>query len=628
MTIAYLPAARLGLAIITEGLPVFWPASGIAVGILVTLGRRASAAVVIGVVAATIAANAMADQAFFGAAVLKGACIAGEAVLTGRLIERWLGDTFAFDSVRRVVGFVAAAGVGAAASGIAGAAAITLLQGPMPFGGVWRAWFLTHVVGILVAAPLVIGLGQLWREPPSRAESIEGVAVLAALTIGGMYSVPQPSGAWATYDADAVVFPLLLWLTARCPPIFGIAGAFVWSMTVICAIVFGLGQFGDARIPLSERIAGAQVSVAMVTLSTLVLIALFTERRRNEATLRLALLNEEESRTRLADAMAAGRVTAFEWDAVSCCSKYCDNTLADILGFERGGMARPPRKDFISHVHPDDRASLKACIRALNPNNPSYALTFRFVRSDGRQVWLEETARGEFDANGRLLRIKGLTRDITARKELEENKSLLIAELDHRVKNMLALVSAIVVRTREASSSMAEFVTAFDGRIRSLAITHELLSGRHWHGLLLGELVRRVLAPYATTGTMRIEGSDVVLSAEAGQTIAMVLHELATNAAKFGALSVKDGCVSVRWEHLRKGDSDTLFCVWWEESGGPAVRPPTRSGYGTSTIRHLIPYELGGRVDIVYAPSGLRCTLEIPARWLELPDAGEAGHDG
>jgi two-component sensor histidine kinase len=125
---------------------------------------------------------------------------------------------------------------------------------------------------------------------------------------------------------------------------------------------------------------------------------------------------------------------------------------------------------------------------------------------------------------------------------------------------------------------------------------------------------------------MRIEGPDVVLSAEAGQTIAMVLHELATNAAKFGALSVKDGCVSVRWEHLR--DAETLFCVWWEESGGPTVRPPTRSGYGTSTIRHLIPYELGGRVDIVYAPSGLRCTLEIPARWLELPDAGEAGHDG
>ena len=260
-------------------------------------------------------------------------------------------------------------------------------------------------------------------------------------------------------------------------------------------------------------------------------------------------------------------------------------------------MASAPHGDFLSHVHPDDRANLKTLIRELRPDNPSYALTFRFRRPDGRQVWLEETARGEFDASGRLLRIKGLTRDITERKELEEHKNLLIAELDHRVKNMLAIVSAIVTRTQETSSSMAEFVTAFDGRIRSMATTHELLSRRHWHGLSLAELVHRVLAPYATAGTTRIEGSDEVLSAEAGQTIAMVLHELATNAAKFGALSTKGGCVYVRWGHLRNGDAQSPFCIWWEESGGPTVGPQARSGYGTSVIRDLIPYELGGRVE-------------------------------
>jgi PAS domain S-box-containing protein len=316
--------------------------------------------------------------------------------------------------------------------------------------------------------------------------------------------------------------------------------------------------------------------------------------------------------------MAAGRVTAFEWDALTFRSKYSDNTNTDILGFERDGMARPPRNDFLSRVHPDDRASLKTRIRALHPDNPSYALTFRFRRPDGRQVWLEETAKGEFDTNGRLLRIQGLTRDVTEQKELEEHKSLLIAELDHRVKNMLAIVSAVVSRTQETSSSMADFVTAFDGRVRSMATTHELLSYRHWHGLLLAELVRRVLAPYATAGTTQIEGPDVILSAEAGHTMAMVLHELATNAAKFGALSTKDGRVSVRWGHLRNGDAESPLCVWWEESGGPTVRPQARSGYGTSVIRDLIPYELGGRVDIVHAPDGVRCTLEIPAGWLRM----------
>src|SRR5262245_45949493 len=128
---------------------------------------------------------------------------------------------------------------------------------------------------------------------------------------------------------------------------------------------------------------------------------------------------------------------------------------------------------------------LKTLIRELRPNNPSYALTFRYHRPGGGQVWLEETARGEFDASGRLLRIKSLTRDITERKKLEEHKNLLISELDHRVKNMLAIVSAIVTRTQETSSSMPEFVTAFDGRISAMATTHELLSRRHWHGLSL-----------------------------------------------------------------------------------------------------------------------------------------------
>jgi PAS domain S-box-containing protein len=627
VTIAYFLAARLGLALLQQGVAVFWPASGLAVGILVALGRRARAAVVIGVVAATIAANLMEDRSLWPSA-LKGLANAGEAVLAAWLIERWFGGASPFDDVRRVLGFVAAAGLGAAAPAIVGAATVTLLQDPSPFWHVWRTWFSAHVIGMVLVAPLVIGFGQLRRELPSRVGSIEGVGVLIALTLAGMYSVAQPKGSWIAYDADDVVFPLLLWLTARCQPIFGITGAFLWAISVICATILGIGQFGDASVPLSERVIGAQVSVTAVTLITLVLIALFTERRRSEAALRLALSNEEEGRTLLADAMAAGQVMAFEWDALTFRSKYSENTITDILGCERDRMTNSSHNAFLSHVHPDDRAKLKARIRALRPERASYALTFRFGRPDGRQVWLEETAKGEFDANGRLLRIKGLTRDITERKQLEEHKSLLIAELDHRVKNMLATVSAIVTRTQEASGSMAEFVTAFDGRIRSMAITHELLSYRHWHGLLLAELVRRILAPYATAGTTQIEGPDVVLRAEAGQTIAMVLHELATNAAKFGALSAKDGCVSVRWSHLGNGDAQSRLYVWWEESGGPTVRPQARSGYGTSVIRELIRYELGGQVDIVHAPNGVRCTLEIPARWLVLPGVVETGLAG
>jgi PAS domain S-box-containing protein len=316
----------------------------------------------------------------------------------------------------------------------------------------------------------------------------------------------------------------------------------------------------------------------------------------------------KQTEARLSDALAAGQVVAFEWDALTGQSQRSDNAER-ILGIVQGA-------GFLRQVHPADRRNFNDLIRNLSPGNPSYTLTFRFARSDSRDVWLEEEAKGEFDTTGKLLRIKGLTRDITERKELQDHQNTLISELDHRVKNMLAIVSTVASRTQETSSSMEEFVAALDGRIKSMAITHELLSHRRWQGIPLAELVRRELAPYATASNTRIDGPDVVLCAEAGQVIAMVLHELATNAAKFGAISVKSGRISVRWSFRRNGHAEGWLRIEWAESGGPNVVPPARSGYGTSVVRELIPYELGGTVELAHLPEGVCCNLHIPAQWL------------
>jgi two-component sensor histidine kinase len=245
------------------------------------------------------------------------------------------------------------------------------------------------------------------------------------------------------------------------------------------------------------------------------------------------------------------------------------------------------------------------------------------VCPDGRQIWLEETAKGEFDDKGRLLRVKGLTRDITERKELEDHKNALISELDHRVKNVLAVVSAVASRTQETSTSMDGFVVALNGRIKSMANTHELLSYRRWRGIPLNELVRRELAPYAAANNTLIDGPVVVLSAEAGQALAMVFHELATNAAKFGAVSTRTGRVAVCWCRRPNGQAEDRLCIRWEESGGPTVAEPTRFGYGTRVVRHMVPYELGGTVDLVHAPEGVRCEIELPGRWLSDEVAGD-----
>jgi PAS domain S-box-containing protein len=207
-------------------------------------------------------------------------------------------------------------------------------------------------------------------------------------------------------------------------------------------------------------------------------------------------------------------------------------------------------------------------------------------------------------------------RNITERKHAEERQHTLLAELDHRVKNALATVSSVVSHTRQGSRSVASFAEALSARIRSMASTHELLSSGRWQGISLAELVRCELAPYATRDNTEINGPDILLKSEAGQAMAMVLHELATNAAKYGALSTENGRVSIRWDRRTNGQSRSHLVFEWQEIGGPPVEAPGKPSYGTTTIRELIPYEFGGAVDLVLASDGVRCRVELPADWL------------
>ena len=209
---------------------------------------------------------------------------------------------------------------------------------------------------------------------------------------------------------------------------------------------------------------------------------------------------------------------------------------------------------------------------------------------------------------------------MTERRQSEDHKALLIAELDHRVKNVLACVSVIAEQSRTGSNSVDEFLRVLRGRLRSLANTHDLLSRSHWQGVALAALVRNELAPCMRDGNTLIEGPAVDLKADSVQAIAIVLHELATNAAKYGALSNGRGRVSVRWNWQPNGSARRGIALeWWETDGPPVVRPLT-SGFGTSVIRDLIPYELGGTVDYVVATDGVRCQLEIPAAWVTRGD--------
>jgi len=606
--IVYFLAARFSLSLLTipDGVAVFWPASGVAAGVLIALGPRAKWPVAIGAAAATIAANLLGDRSFAGA-VTFALCNAAEAMLTAGLIERQFGSGFALDRVRKVLGLLAAAVLGSAISGIGGVLGFKLFHfSTAPIWTIWQHWFASDALGILTVAPLLVGAAAVARDPPPLNEALEGSVALIAITLTITLVIFLPRSSFATVVPIALLFPLLLWLAARCRPVFAAAAAFVVALTIVWTTTFGIGYFGDPELPIEGRIVGAQAGILTTSLCTLVLAALFAERRHQEAALR-------EGATRLEKALAAGAVIAFVWDARTGSSHRSENA-ANILGFDPQAPLSVAR--FLALIHPDDRAHFEARVRSVRPDNPSYAVTFRVIRPDAQEMWLEETATAEFDVDGKCLRIEGLTRDITKSKRAEEHQRMLVAELDHRVKNVLARVGVVAMYTREGSGTIDEFIQALDRRIQSMAVAHELLSQGNWLGVRLADLVRHQLAPYATDANTATSGPDIALNAAATEALGMVLHELVTNASKYGALSIPEGRVSVSWECRHSDDATLGLIILWRETCGPPVSAPCKSGYGISLICELIPHELGGTVDLAFSSEGVSCTIEIPLEQL------------
>jgi PAS domain S-box-containing protein len=598
----YILSAKLSLSLLTPtGVAVFWPAAGVAAGVLIAFGPRARWGVIIGTMVATIVANLLGDRNLWSSIVF-ALCNAGEAVLTAWLIERYFGSPFSLDRLSHVLGLLGAVIVATAVSGIGGTLGFALFHDASASIFVtWQEWFASDALGIVTIAPLVIGLASAAREPPARNETIEGLIALASLIVMSVIVIALPPKPWTTVVPIALLFPVLLWIAARCGPVFAAAAAFIVTLAIVWTTTIGVGHFGDPGVPMADRVLAARAGILAVALCAYVLAALFAERRQHE-------LELAESEARLQEALTAGAVTTFVWD-VGTGSSQRSTDAAQILGFDPRQTFTP--NNFLSRVHPDDRERFKALVRGVTPERPAYTVAFRFKRHDGREVWLEETAKAEFDALGRLVRLKGLTLDVTARKRFEGQQSLLIAELDHHVKNLLTRVAAVAKDMREDSGSLDEYVQALDRRIRSMAGAHALLSQSRWDGVDLVELVRCQLAPNGTDANTTIVGPHVTLPVAATQVLAMVLHELATNAAKYGALSTPHGRVEVNWNR-GLGEDPANLSIGWREVGGPAVAASPDCKYGVSIIRDLIPQELGGSVDLTFASGGVCCKIEIP----------------
>jgi PAS domain S-box-containing protein len=329
---------------------------------------------------------------------------------------------------------------------------------------------------------------------------------------------------------------------------------------------------------------------------------------------RTASLREGEERLRLA--IDAGRFGTWESDLAAGTISRSDRAL-EILGLSPdAGDASVA--DWESRIHPADRIRVRAAWDQVATRRlPGYRLEYRFQRPDGAWRWIETTAavvRAD-PATGTPVRLAGTDRDISDRREAEERRELLTKEVNHRARNTLAIVQAILRLTR--ADDAASYARLIEGRISALARAQSLLAAERWTGAPLGTLLSEELVPFGGTdeagnvaeARFVLQGAPLRLRAEAVQPLGMVVHELATNAAKHGALSVPDGRVAVSWE---ADDHAGLLRIRWSETGGPKPVFPQTRGVGSRVIEATVTGQLGGGIERRWPESGLVCDIALP----------------
>jgi PAS domain S-box-containing protein len=312
---------------------------------------------------------------------------------------------------------------------------------------------------------------------------------------------------------------------------------------------------------------------------------------------------EREHDERLKLALAASGLGHWTWDVGPGVVTFSDRA-AEIFGVPPG-----PYKSWTDIVetliHPDDRAaSVQAVERAAYSREP-YALEFRINRADdGELRWISVRAQTFYDEMGEEVQTTGVLGDSTAARTAADRERLLAREVDHRAKNALAVVQSLVRLTPFVSRD--QFVATLTGRINAMARVHTLLSRNGWSGASVGDIVRQELAAFADGDRIKLDGPEVELRLEAAQPLSLLVHELTTNASKYGALSVNDGKVEISWA-LEEGGTLSFA---WAETGGPAVTAPTKTGFGSKLIDGAAS-QLGGAIAREWAPGGLRCQVVV-----------------
>ncbi len=371
---------------------------------------------------------------------------------------------------------------------------------------------------------------------------------------------------------------------------------------------------GDAtRGPIWTRVAAlpSRDAAGAIAGATVVIVDIDQEKRAVDA------LRDSEARMRLVQE-AAG-VGTWDWDIASGQVRWSEQNFR-LHGLDPA-TAGPPTYDLWQRtVHLEDRERTHAEVAAAAERCQDFDTEYRVAFADGAARWLVGRGRVLCGADGRPERVMGINLDITARKEAEEQQALLAREVDHRAKNALAVVQSVVRLTR--AERPAEFAEALEGRIAALARAHTLLAHGRWTGGGLCPLLEEELAAYLPSGRVALAGPPVTLEADAVQPLSLCLHELTTNAAKYGALSVPEGRIDIAW-----GLQDGALLLVWTETGGPRLAaPPERTGFGSRLLDAAVRGQLGGEAILDWRETGLVCRLRIACdRLSQVAGVGRSG---
>lgn len=336
----------------------------------------------------------------------------------------------------------------------------------------------------------------------------------------------------------------------------------------------------------------------------------------------LARMAESEARLRLA--LNAGHLGSWEYSPST--GEFTTSPTC------RANFGRRPDEpfsyeDLLAAIHPDDRARQAEAVATAVGNRTDLHVEYRAIWPDHSEHWIRISGRTRLTPDGRLSMV-GVSQDITEQRLADERQGILLHELNHRVKNTLATVQSVASMTRRsAEQGDLKAWDAFLGRVQGLAKTHDLLTATQWQGALLEDVLRNELEPYQDSMRQRIRlrGPQVNLQPSAVLALGLAVHELATNASKYGSLASADGKVNVMWAAATSLNPPVLI-VEWVESGGPPVTPPKRQGFGTKLIQRGLAQQLGGEIKLAFNPDGVRCVITFPINNVMVDD-GQAESD-